>query len=420
MRTLMQLTGQEVSLWFILWYLICLLFCWVITYSVILGQRRFAQLSALSCGGTITLLLCIKHLYGARLPGILDRILGFVARMPYVLAVLLSAALLVEALVMIFLCSRYRRTHVSAISIKDFTDAHPAAVALWKESGKVLLSNRAANDLSVSVTGTPLLNGEVLLNDLAPSPVTLPDGRIWDYRHNTFQENGETCHQLTAVDVTLLHEKNQMLEQENAQLEKLNRELKEYNSKIELLVRGQEILGAKIRIHDEMNRMLAATSRTFAEDDPERQKELLQYWKNYTSLLTTEKTTREDGNIRKDLHTFGELMGINLVCEKLPSFENQQCMRLMVRAIRESMVNARKHAEAQNLYLKTEEEMGQIQLIFTNDGKKPSGNKAGKPAGGLASLAREAQGLGGTLQMQTEPFYELRIVLPMGTEQLRK
>lgn len=55
---------------------------------------------------------------------------------------------------------RWRKNHISPISIKESADTLPAGICFYEQSGLVSLVNTEMNDLCILSTGKALLNGK--------------------------------------------------------------------------------------------------------------------------------------------------------------------------------------------------------------------------------------------------------------------
>ena len=85
------------------------------------------------------------------------------------------------------------------------------------------------------------------------------EGRRWRFVRRELLLDGERLHELTASDVTAEYAKTEALQRDKEALSRLKAELNEYNLGIDDTVRKQEILRAKVNIHDEMNRLMLST-----------------------------------------------------------------------------------------------------------------------------------------------------------------
>ena len=94
--------------------------------------------------------------------------------------------------------------------------------------------------------------------------------------------------ELIALDVSELINKNIQLEQDNDKLKLLNEALMEYNKNMLEVIRHEEILKAKINIHNEMNELILESSFLLNSDDQKKKELILSKWENNALLLFKE------------------------------------------------------------------------------------------------------------------------------------
>ena len=155
--------------------------------------------------------------------------------------VLPGAAVLFTALVHMPLetayCLKYRKNHLSSYAIKEATDDLPSGLCFTDSSGRIVLCNRQMGNLSSVLIGSYPQTVDELENALSspsekcgvsrasedPVLYRFPDGTTWRFR-KTELSNGFM--QLTAQNVTALHEVNEHLRAENEELKKVNEKLR--------------------------------------------------------------------------------------------------------------------------------------------------------------------------------------------------
>ena len=148
--------------------------------------------------------------------------------------------------------------------------------------------------------------------------------------------------ELIAVDVTELYKKNELLEQETVSLQKMNESLRKYNQNIVETVRKQEILDAKVYIHDEMNRlMLVTTSNAEMPMAEEEFREILTLWRNNAILLGGESEKAKDNTDISEVNQLAELLGIQLTWQgEAPGVMPGSIRKVFIMVARETIANA--------------------------------------------------------------------------------
>jgi hypothetical protein len=218
-------------------------------------------------------------------------------------------------------------------------------------------------------------------------------------------------HELIADDITEVYKKSEVLRKDNEKAGQLAASMKQYGETITDTVRRQEILQAKVNIHDEMNRMILATKKTI--DGPSTQTErddILKMWRTQTLLLCREADTTRSTNVVSDLNALAASLGIRILWEGEPNTDRKQVLILFLSAAREAMTNAAKHGGAGILSIRVSESDTTLCASFTNDGKKPASRPV--ESGGLKILREQLEAAGGHMRTDISDGFELSIIIP--------
>lgn len=308
----------------------------------------------------------------------------------------------------------WKRSHVSQGSVKESIDNLPTGLAIYEEDGSCLLVNRTMNRISVVLTGQAVMNGLVLERAAREHDMLIDmGGRKYQITHHMITLDNRNIHELVADDVTELHQKTQALRMSNAELADMAQKMKQYSLNIDESVRKQEILQAKVNIHDEMNRLLLATGNAAnGSVSPEELQKILHTWKNNALLLCKEADREPAGNTQQDLQTLADIIGIKLVWDGHLGTRDPQVLQIFERATREAMNNAVKHAKATCLYIRLRKSETELNITYTNNGLRPSGGI--RPAGGLKNLQSILERVGGAMSVASTPDYNLTVKIPKG------
>lgn len=400
-----------------------------------------------------------------------DNAMGFVSlltpRLVRLPAAVLAVALMAMALavgVTLMQMRRLRRVQITPDSVKEALDALPDGVCFAHADGTPVLVNVRMDMLSHVAFGMPLTDetvlwerlcaGDVLLGyEIVPgngtashgttipsagassqegessvqatwpvgrqqaagevatsanSPVLLtPEGAAWQFSRRLLTVEGAELVELIAADITQEYALVRELEERNRRLEGVNERLRAYGRDISRLTRDEEVLSAKVRVHDEVGRALIAL-RVYEQQEPGQRDraQLIDLWRRVTSLLEgasgAEATTDEwellcEAALAIDVRL--ELAG------ELPATEEQR--QLVVMLVHECLNNAVRHGGAHTVQV----------ACSTSDDAMP-------PKASVASPLRDTgSGRGGTTLDQRRPT-SLRVVVtndgstPAATPQL--
>jgi len=301
---------------------------------------------------------------------------------------------------------RYKKNYITPNSIKLYLDKIPCGVCCWRDNGRVLFSNICMNELCRVLTHGPLLNGNQFFEAVAEGILTV-EGKMWRFSCREITIGEERLHEMIASDITNEYAKTQALERDKAELSRLNKELREYTLGIDETVRKQEILQAKVNIHDEMNRLMLSTMVAESED-AETLDKIFSLWEQNALLLCMEGEDVADKKETTRLVELAEALKIRLSWEEdfLNELAEEQ-RSLFFSAAQEAVANAAKHAQAKKMELRYEKTEKEKRCIFSNDGVMPDDHVSF--TGGLANLSRLAERQGATVSVAVGKDFTLTL-----------
>ena len=399
------------------WALLLCLGCIAETIMFFSQKRYHLALATILCffGAFLVMHICregtIQRIYGHG-NAFATRIL----HLPYI-------TILVACLILTILCvllyrngTSWRKTHISAASIKESMDGLPAGICFYLEDGRCILTNHRMNDICFALQGKTLQNGASFYDSIREKPIhQLSDGTAVAFHHRQLTYRGEPLHELIANDITDLYQKSEQLKADNLRLQKLAENMKAYGETIADTVRQREILQAKVNIHDEMNRIHLITRKSLSGKPTSERQEILRMWQQVL-LLCKEADSHKTNSAVADLNTLAAAIGIKLVWSDVPTNLPPTVQPLFLAAAREAMTNAIKHAQAQTLDISIKENSASLQARFTNDGKVPKHPVIA--SGGLLNLRQRLESAGGQMNIETDPAFCLDVVIPKGSLQI--
>lgn len=304
----------------------------------------------------------------------------------------------------------HEKNHVTLGSVKKYLDKIPCGVCCYSDSGRVLFANMCINELCIAITNGRLLNGNLFCDVVADKILTV-DGRMWRFSCRDLAVGKQRLHEMIASDVTGEYAKTQALEKDKAELSRLNRELREYNLSIDETVRRQEILQAKVNIHDEMNRLMLSTVSAESEDAATMDK-VFSLWEQNALLLCMQADDTADEKALSRVEELANALNIRLVWEKslLTALTAEQ-RKLFLSAAQEAVANAAKHAGAKELAVAFTVTKTGIECRFTSDGNVPDAPVVF--TGGLLNLAHLAESQGAKIAAAADEKFVLTLVFPL-------
>lgn len=330
-----------------------------------------------------------------------------------VLYEILTAGILAAAFRDLF---RYRRNHPTFDSIKETMDLPPAGIAFGKPDGTVVFSNLAMNRLFRGLTGKRLTDLTAFRDPGAAAPesvrqAALPDGSaIWQITEDPLDVEGEPYVRLTATDITAQAAITAELEKKNKTLRDIHMRLDIYNKQADRIVIAQELLTARMTVHNEVGNVLLE-SRHYLKDPASFDEEtLLQALKNTNTYLLREYEADDSAgdSLAEALET-AEAIGVDVsITGVIP--QEEPFRPVLAAAVSECATNTVKHADGDRLSVDIRATEAAFTFTLRNNGEQPA--EAVRESGGLLSLRSLAEKEGGTMQISVSPAFELTIRLP--------
>ena len=162
--------------------------------------------------------------------------------------------------------------------IKESFDSLPIAACFFDKNGVVRLINRRMLAIAnwLQKGGIQSLAEMQSALQAPPASVCCLDPRLRIYRfpdgtalrfaqEQITTKAGVRYTQITAADVTELIQKQNQLKAENAKLEKTNKRLKRLLAQMPEIIREEETLAMKLRVHDDIGHSILAARRVLLQ-----------------------------------------------------------------------------------------------------------------------------------------------------------
>ena len=313
----------------------------------------------------------------------------------------------------------FRKNTITRSSIKEGVDKISSGLCFYQQDGRVILANQRINELCFRIAGKDLQNAQkfwdLLQNgELVPGverlqegnqPVfRLEDGTVWTFSC----EEISGIFQLSAANTTEIHAVTEKLKEKNKELEALNLRLRKYGENVDELTRAKERLETKSRIHSELGQALLASRRYLVGGSNEEEIPLEQ-WRSSIAMLRKEAQQR---NMEKPLEMLQRISASTGISTQITGVlpESEEVQRLFIEAAAEALTNAISHARAKTLYVTLTETELSYSASFRNDGTRPNGEIT--EGGGLGSLRKKLEREGGSMEIKSQPDFELLVTLP--------
>ena len=307
-------------------------------------------------------------------------------------------------------------------SVKEAFDNLPSGICFFDKNGILTLCNYQMYRVFFALTGKDLQSlaeiQELLSDDVTnhsrQNQVFLQDEKTaWRFALETITTSDKKIYtQVIASDVTELYNKTKELKQDNIAISEYAKRMRRLFANTIALIREEEILNMKMRVHDDIGRSVILTRRFLQQNRPMEELDLTP-WKNAVSLLRHEVEFSEEQDAIAGLMSAAYSIGIKIILDG--SLPKNVAGEVMISSIRECMTNAVRHAGAKELYVHITGDENTAVAVITNNGVVPNGEIT--LGGGLTSLKLRIEKCGGTMRIKHSPSFELTISIPLKLEE---
>ncbi len=302
---------------------------------------------------------------------------------------------------------RYRRSHVTLGSVKQAMDLLPVGIAFGEPDGTVIFRNLVMDHLCVSLTGKLLTDWRAFQAAAGGEQVPV-EGRIWQLCSRATP--GSALTQLTATDITEQAGILKDLQEKNRKLKDIHLRLEIYNRQAERIIIAQELLNARMSVHDELGSVLLESRHYLSEPASIDEELLLQALKNANTYLLREYE-RDDtaSDPLTEAISMAGAIGVKVELTGLPPAEERP-REILAAAVRECAANTVKHAGGDRLAVDARRADSGYTFILSNNGRPPDAPI--RETGGLLSLRTLVERQGGTMQTGSCPCFRLSVTVP--------
>lgn len=304
--------------------------------------------------------------------------------------------------------------------IRNAIDTYPDGICFAASGGRPIMVNKKINDICYRLTGYTITNTERMWRELEQCAIQkkedtilcqLKDKTIWQFQRKRLSKDNLQITQYEASDITELYEYQNRLAENNLQVSQLHDRQRELLKKIVQSNLDQELLSAKMRIHDRFGRLLLMTKHALSEDAQTNCQDLISAWENIIADMENAAIVTDSVPVspQNELLEVAGLIGCRVeFYGKQPT--QRKALLLLYAAIREGLTNAVRHAGADKLIIIiTENDNGYAVRILHNGRSSDCPIREG---GGLTNLRRRLEREGATLDYRYEKGVELVLTIP--------
>ena len=327
--------------------------------------------------------------------------------------------------------NKWLRRYRASRRIRRAIDTYPDGICFARESGRVVLANQTMNGVCARLTGHTITNAAAMwqeLDALSKAPGAGPDSpwgkeeaekeelllrvgekAVWRFRKTRLTADGLPMIQYDASDVTQLFEVQQRLRESNQQEAALHARQRELMKSIVQNNLNQELLSAKLRIHDDFGQLILMTRQALDEGKAGDPETLKAAWAGAVQDMENAAVPEIRHSPREELVRVAKMIGCQVEFEGQEPKERKAVL-LLYAAIREALTNAIRHAGADRLTVRIGEEKGTYHVTISDNGRKPV--SAIQEGSGLGSLRKRLEQEGATLRYAYTDGLTLVLTIP--------
>ncbi len=308
--------------------------------------------------------------------------------------------------------------------IKASFDSLPVAVCFFDVNGVVrLVNHRMLSIMSFLRDDSIQMLTEMETALSAPPPgvsclnsrlqiYAFPDGKALRFaREKITTKEGHQYTQISATDVTELMKRQAKLKEESAKLAEVNDRLRKLFEKMPEIIREEETLEMKLRVHDDIGHSILTARRALLHQTGMNEiRASAALWEQAVAMLYRSNQLREDSDPLETAVRKAREMGVSVLSEgKAPTLERNRALTAL--AISECASNCVRHADGTEIYARFRQNKEYEILVLTNSGIPPK--KEIQEGGGLSMLRRRIEDAAGKMEIQSIPQFKLIIELPI-------
>ena len=199
------------------------------------------------------------------------------------------------------------------------------------------------------------------------------------------------------------------MHRQTVRLQKISDDIKQLSENAHILAKEREILAAKSKLHDRMGSGLLAVRQILRQKTTSEENAAAVMQFRRAVRILQEENTRPQYDVTEFIND-AAVSGIQVkINGELP--KEKEIMQLLLPLMRETCVNAARHADATVLYVESERSGGNVILRISNDGNPPKGKIV--PHGGLADFEKRIADAGGGMETESQPEFVLTVTLPL-------
>lgn len=308
--------------------------------------------------------------------------------------------------------------------IYDAIHALPYGVLVYEMDKKVHLINHIMIDLGAEIQGGLFSNPKTLWHDIINHPNILDSlvsktddeplirikNKVWRFYKLEHIKDDIEYVEIYALDTTLQYQTLLDIEKDTIALKNQRQSLKLLIKNLFETHKQEEVLNYKIKIHNNLGEAILQSKTVIQENKPvENQLEKWELLLNSLNNSFSDHGDKSNYEALRDLIQAGKDIGCRLHIKGNYPYDKTYAYTFY-EIIREAMINAKKHADAKNVYVTIERPDHTTKMMIYNDGSLLDTTLDLK--GGLKQMKEEVEKNWGTIDFYPQENFTILIRFP--------
>lgn len=314
---------------------------------------------------------------------------------------------------------RFVCANLSQESIKETVDQLPVGICFADENGAVILKNLRMDQICQSSTGRALHDASAFINEAETRGehsgdvifLTDADGNTVQLTRERITSNGREYTLLLANDITEQYRITAELKAKNKKLIDIRLRMRAYGEEAAGLAMSEEILRARVTVHDEVNHVLLSGRYYLDHPDTADAAQFIRTAQYTNRLLTREGEEPDDATADPYAGALlvARAIGVTVAVTGEPP-RSGSARELTGRAVRECAANTVKHSDSREMNVAFGRGEDGLTVVITCGG---SARRDGfSETGGLLLLRRSVEESGGGMSVDPEPVFTVTLRIP--------
>ena len=294
----------------------------------------------------------------------------------------------------------FKNEYVSMLSVKNGIDLSDTGIMFLDDNGDIVLMNNLMSDILKDLN----IKKDYIDNLIKKCTENVDNDYILKCNNRVYLLKIFYDKEVSLIDITKLYKLQEQAKLQNKNIKANNEKLLDTINNIEKIEKTKNLLKIKNEYHDIIGHRLAFLTKYLEQDNKDTKSILFiidSIYEDFDSKLSSDEKLN-------NLVKIYQVIGINIIVKgKLPI--DEKIANIFFEIIREAVTNAIIHADSKNIKVIIAQYLDRIEMIITNDGKKPSSIIYEND--GIKGMRRKLSFINGSLNISTENYFVLKIIV---------